>query len=82
MKIARAGRAEIIVFLSLNLQLREVFVAVAVAVLGSSSNHADDGDKKSHNFTYLIMKNSSFARFARANFIFVHLTSVLVLSTA
>ena len=32
MKIARAGRAEIIVFLSLNLQVREVFVAVAVAV--------------------------------------------------
>jgi len=83
MKIARAGRAEIIVFLSLNLQVREVFVAVAVAVAPCcSSNHADDGDKKSHNFTYLIMKNSSFARFARANFIFVHLTSVLVLSTA
>ena len=32
MKIARAGRAEVFVFLSLNLQVREVFVAVAVII--------------------------------------------------
>lgn len=76
MKIARAGRAEVLVFLSLNLQVREVFVAVAVIIRELKQ------PQESHKFTYLIMKNSNFARFARANFIFVHFTSVLVLSTA
>ena len=34
-----------------------------------------------HNFAYLTMKNSTFARFARAFFIFGHLADVLDLST-
>ena len=34
-----------------------------------------------HKFTYLTMKNSTFARFARAFFIFGHLADVLDLST-
>ena len=34
-----------------------------------------------HKFSYLIMKNSTFARFARAFFIFGHLADVLDLST-
>ena len=34
-----------------------------------------------HKFAYLTMKNGSFACFARAFFIFVHLADVLVLST-
>ena len=34
-----------------------------------------------HKFTYLIMKNNTFARFARAFFIFGHFADVLVLST-
>ena len=36
---------------------------------------------KPHKFTYLTMKNNSFARFARAFFIFWHFEDVLVLST-
>ena len=32
-------------------------------------------------FAYLTMKNNSFARFARAFFIFEHFVKVLVLST-
>ena len=35
-------------------------------ILGSLSNHDDDGSKNPHKFAYLTMKNSSFARFARA----------------
>ena len=34
-----------------------------------------------HKFAYLTTKNNSFARFARAFFIFVHFAHVLVLST-
>ena len=34
------------------------------------SNHDDDGNKNPHKFAYLTMKNSIFARFARAFFIF------------
>jgi len=34
-----------------------------------------------YKFAYLTMKNSSFARFARAFFIFGHLADVLVVST-
>ena len=34
-----------------------------------------------HKFAYLTMKNSTFARFARAVFIFGHLADVLDLST-
>ena len=34
-----------------------------------------------HKFAYLIMKNNSFARCARAFFIFGHFTDLLVLST-
>ena len=34
-----------------------------------------------HNFAYLTMKNSTFAHFARAFFIFGHLADVLDLST-
>ena len=37
--------------------------------------------QKSHKFAYLTMKNSIFARFARAFFIFCHFEDVLVLST-
>ena len=36
---------------------------------------------KPHKFAYLTMKNNSFARFARAFFIFWHFEDVLVLST-
>ena len=34
-----------------------------------------------HKFAYMTMKNSSFARFKRAFFIFGHVADVLVLST-
>ena len=51
------------------------------SILGSLSNHDDDGNKKTHKFAYLTMKNSIFARFARAFFIFWHFEDVLVLST-
>ena len=34
-----------------------------------------------HKCAYLTMKNNTFARFARAVFIFVHFAEVLVLST-
>jgi len=37
--------------------------------------------QKAHKFAYLTMKNSIFARFARAFFIFWHFADVLVLST-
>ena len=37
--------------------------------------------RKPHKFAYLTMKNSIFARFARAFFIFWHFEDVLVLST-
>ena len=37
--------------------------------------------QKPHKFAYLTMKNSIFARFARAFFIFWHFEDVLVLST-
>ena len=37
--------------------------------------------QKPHKFAYLTMKNNSFARFARAFFIFWHFRDVLVLST-
>ena len=37
--------------------------------------------QKPHKFAYLTMKNSIFARFARAFFIFWHFVDVLVLST-
>ena len=37
--------------------------------------------EKPHKFAYLTMKNSIFARFARAFFIFWHFVDVLVLST-
>ena len=39
-------------------------------LIGSLSNHGEDGNKKPHKFAYLTMKNSIFARFARAFFIF------------
>ena len=41
-----------------------------LSVIGSLRNHDDDGNKKVTNFAYLIVKNNSFARFARAVFIF------------
>ena len=47
---------------------------------GSLSKHDDDGNKKPHKFEYLTIKNSIFARFARAYFIFWHFEDVLVLS--
>ena len=49
--------------------------------LGSLSNHDDDGDKNPLTFAYLTMKNSIFAHFARAFFIFWRFEDVLVLST-
>ena len=52
-----------------------VYGPVATTI-GSLSNHDDDGNK----FAYLAMKNSIFARFARAFFIFWHFDDVLVLS--
>ena len=44
------------------------------------SNHDDDG-KERHKFAYLTTKNNSFARFARAFFIFLHFAHILVVST-
>ena len=55
--------------------------ALVKTSLGSLSNHDDDGKKNPHKFAYLTMKNSIFARFARAFFIFWHFEDVLVLST-
>ena len=50
------------------------------ALIGSLSNRNDDGNKKTHKFAYLTMKNSIFARFARSFFIFIHFEDVLALS--
>ena len=47
------------------------------AKLGSLSNHDDNGNTNPHKFAYLTMKNSIFARFARAFFIFWHFEDVL-----
>ena len=58
-----------------------VHVVVKTFTFGSLSNHDDDGNKKPYKFAYLTMKNSIFARFARAFFIFWHFEDVLVLST-
>ena len=57
---------------------------VHVKIVGTLSNHDDDGivKRESHKFAYLTTKNNSFARFARAFFIFFsHFADVLVLST-
>ena len=45
---------------------------VHVKIVGTLSNHDDDGivKRESHKFAYLTTKNSSFARFARAFLIF------------
>ena len=56
-------------------------------VKGSSALHRElkqprrQPKRKPHKFAYLTMKNSIFARFARAFFIFWHFVDVLVLST-
>ena len=47
-------------------------------IIGSLSNH---DNKNPSNLHFLTMKNSIFARFARAFFIFWHFADVLVLST-
>ena len=54
---------------------------VTTGIVGSLSNHDDAGNKKPHKFAYLTVKNSIFARFARAYLIFWHFADVLVLST-
>ena len=54
---------------------------ILLSLFGSLSNHDDDGNKERHKFAYLTMKNNSFARFARAFFIFGNFADVLVLST-
>ena len=50
-------------------------------LIGSLSNHVDDGDNITPQICILTMKNSSFARLARAVFIFVHFAAVFVLVT-
>ena len=50
-------------------------------IIGSLSNHDDDGNKNPHKFAYFTMKNSIFARFARAYSFFWHFEDALVLST-
>ena len=37
--------------------------------------------RERHKFAYLTKKNNSFARYARAVFVFLHFADVLVLST-
>ena len=49
--------------------------------IGSLSNRHNDGDKSCHKFAHLTIKNSTFARLARAFHIFVNLAAVLVPST-
>ena len=49
--------------------------------IGSLSNHVGDGDNITPQICILPMKNSSFARLARAVFIFVHFAAVFVLVT-
>ena len=61
---------------SLHFSVRpSIHLSTCCLTLGSLSNHDDD------KFAYLTVKNSSFARFARAYFIFWHFGDVLVLST-
>ena len=50
-------------------------------ILGSLSNHDDDGNKNLTNLHIWQWKTVFFARFARAVFIFWHLIDVLVLFT-
>ena len=47
-----------------------VSMSVPDLLLGSLRPHDEDGNKNPHKFAYLTMKNSIFARFARAFFIF------------
>ena len=54
---------------------------VIVLIIGSLSTKTTTATKKPHKFAYLTLKNSIFARFARAFFIFGHFEDVLVLST-
>ena len=59
---------ENIIFL---IELRESSKIVSLlAAIGSLRNHDDDNNKDVTNFAYLIVKNNSFARCARAVFIF------------
>ena len=51
------------------------------AGIGSLSNHDDDGKKNVTNLHIWKGKNSIFARFSRAFFLFWHFVDVLVLST-
>ena len=55
----------------------------SVQILGSlkQPRRRRQQELERHKFAYLTMKNSSFACFARAVFIFGHLADVLVLST-
>lgn len=59
---------ENIIFL---IELRESSKIVSLlAAIGSLRNHDDDNNKDVTNFAYLTVKNNSFARCARAVFIF------------
>ena len=59
---------ENIIFL---IELRESSKIVSLlSAIGSLRNHDDDNNKDVTNFAYLIVKNNSFARCARAAFIF------------
>ena len=61
--------------------LVQFFDVVYQFSLGSLSNHDDDGNENLTNLHIWQWKNSVFARFARAFFIFWHFVDVLVLST-
>ena len=54
---------------------------VGSQILGSLSNHDDDGNKNPTNLHVWQWKTVFFARFARAFFIFWHFEDVVVLST-
>ena len=58
--------------------LHVVVVSIIIRELKQSRRRRQ---QKAHKFAYLTMKNSIFARFARAFFIFWHFEDVLVLST-
>ena len=77
--------AEYVKFAELSVARLSLYSGVPVAVafvftLGSVKQSRRRQQQKPHKFAYLTIKNSIFARFARAVFIFWHFEDVLVLS--
>ena len=67
--------------LSFGTYIKEFHLSACSTIITELKQPRRRRQPKPHKFTYLTMKNSIFARFARAFFIFWHFQDVLVLST-